>query len=118
VLFRSTYPAPGAPALGVRVRALLAEAGIESDEDTTRNYDHGVFVPLKVAFPEADIPILQLSLQSDLDAVRHIAIGKALTSLRDDNILIVGSGLSFHNLPALGDPRAKTPSEAFDAWLT
>jgi aromatic ring-opening dioxygenase catalytic subunit (LigB family) len=116
--YRLTYPAPGAPDLAARVRELLAEAGIESDADDARGYDHGVFIPMKVAFPDADIPILQVSLQSGLDPAQHIAIGKALGSLRDDNILIIGSGLSFHNLRALRDPWADEPAEAFDDWLT
>lgn len=116
--YQLTYPAPGAPALAAKARALLAEAGIESDEDSTRDYDHGIFIPLKVSFPEADIPILQLSLQTDLDPAQHIAIGKALASLREENILVIGSGLSFHNLRALGDPRVDMPAEAFDHWLT
>jgi aromatic ring-opening dioxygenase catalytic subunit (LigB family) len=73
---------------------------------------------MKVAFPEADIPILQLSLKAGLDPVQHIAIGEALAPLRAQNVLIIGSGLSFHNLPALGDPRASAPAEAFDRWLT
>ncbi len=113
-----TYPAPGAPELARTVRGLLAEAGFQTGEELDRGYDHGVFVPMKVAFPDADIPILQLSLQSDLDPAQHIAIGRALAPLRARNILIIGSGLSFHNLPALGDPRANAPSEAFDHWLT
>src|SRR6202012_4617852 len=79
--YQLTYPAPVAHELGQKVRKLLAEAGIESGEDTTRNYDHGIFVPLKVAFPDADIPILQLSLQQSLDPAFHIAVGKALASL-------------------------------------
>jgi len=116
--YKLTYPAPGAPALGARVRGLLAQAGIDSDEDPNRDYDHGIFVPLKVCFPAADIPILQLSLQTGLDPATHIAIGRALSPLRDDNILIIGSGLSFHNLRSLGDPRAIIPSEHFDSWLT
>lgn len=115
--YQLTYPAPGAPELGRRVRSLLSEAGIENGEDSTRDYDHGVFIPLKVSFPDADIPILQLSLQTGLDPARHIAIGKALASLRDDNVAIIGSGLSFHNLRALGDPRAVAPARAFDSWL-
>ncbi len=116
--YQLTYPAPGAPDLAKRVQGLLAEAGIETDQDTTRGYDHGIFVPMKVAFPDADIPILQLSLQAGLDPARHIAIGKALSVLRDENVLIIGSGLSFHNLGALGDPRANAPAKAFDDWLT
>jgi len=116
--YRLTYPAPGAPALAVRVKRLLADAGIESGEDAVRGYDHGIFVPLKVSFPAADIPILQLSLQAGLDPARHFAIGGALRQLRDDNILIIGSGLSFHNLRGLGNPALSAPSAAFDRWLS
>ena len=116
--YRLTYPAPGAPQLARRVRQLLAAAAIDSDEDTQRDYDHGIFIPLMVSFPDADIPILQLSLQDGLDPQRHLAIGSALSVLRDENVLIIGSGLSFHNLGALGDPRACAPSAAFDRWLT
>ncbi len=116
--YQLTYPAPGAPELARTVRRLLADAGIDSGEDLSRDYDHGIFVPMKVAFPDADIPILQLSLQTGLDPAQHIAIGKALAPLRAQNILIIGSGLSFHNLPALGDPRANAPAKAFDDWLT
>lgn len=116
--YQLTYPAPGAPELAARVRGLLAAAGIETNEELERGYDHGIFIPLKVAFPEADIPILQLSLQRGLDPVRHMAIGKALASLRDDNILMIGSGLSFHDLSALGNPGVNGPAKAFDDWLT
>ena len=116
--YQLTYPAPGAPELGTRVRKLLGDVGIESAEETARGYDHGIFVPLKVAFPDADIPILQLSLQNGLDPARHIAIGKALESLRAENIPVIGSGLSFHNLRALGDPRYDQPARDFDRWLT
>jgi aromatic ring-opening dioxygenase catalytic subunit (LigB family) len=116
--YQLTYPAPGAPELGKKVRKLLAEAGIESDEEFARGYDHGIFIPLKVSFPDADIPILQLSLQNGLDPARHIAIGKAIASLRAENILVIGSGLSFHNLRALGDPAMDMPAVEFDNWLT
>ncbi len=116
--YRLTYPAPGAPELATRVRGLLAEAGIDTGEDRQRGYDHGIFIPLKVMFPDADIPILQLSMQAGLNPVRHIEIGKALSGLRDENVLIIGSGLSFHNLSSLGDPHATRPSELFDEWLT
>lgn len=116
--YQITYPAPGAPAVGDRVRELLADAGIASDTDMRRDFDHGVFIPLKVSFPLADIPILQLSLQLGLDPARHLAIGKALMPLRDDNIAIIGSGLSFHNLAALGNPTFNRPAAEFDRWLT
>jgi aromatic ring-opening dioxygenase catalytic subunit (LigB family) len=116
--YRLTYPAPGAPDLAVKVRSLLADAGIDSDADPERGYDHGIFVPLKVSFPAADIPILQLSLQLSLDPAFHIRVGRALAPLRDENILIIGSGLSFHNLRLLADPVAIAPGQAFDQWLT
>jgi aromatic ring-opening dioxygenase catalytic subunit (LigB family) len=116
--YRIHYPAPGNPRLAARVRMLLAEAGIDSDTELARGYDHGVFVPLKVSFPNADIPIVQLSLQAGLDPARHLAIGNALGVLRDDNILVIGSGLSFHNLSGLGHPTLDAPSAEFDRWLT
>jgi len=116
--YKLTYPAPVAHDLGTKVRKLLSDAGIESGEDTERDYDHGIFVPLKVAFPDADIPILQLSLQRNLDPAFHVKVGKALAPLREQNIPIIGSGLSFHNLRALGDPRVNAPAAAWDQWLT
>ena len=116
--YKLTYPAPVAHDLGTKVRKLLSDAGIESGEDTQRDYDHGIFVPLKVAFPDADIPILQLSLQQNLDPAFHVKVGKALAPLREQNIPIIGSGLSFHNLRALGDPRVNAPAAAWDQWLT
>jgi len=116
--YRLSYPAPGAPELAPRVRALLAEAGFASDTDDARGYDHGVFVPMLLSYPEADIPILQLSLQQDLDPAAHLAIGRALAPLRDEGVLIIGSGMSFHNLRTLRGPTGDEASERFDAWLT
>lgn len=118
--YRLRYPAPGAPALAARVRALLASAGIESAEDGERGYDHGVFVPFLLMFPDADIPVLQLSLQAGLDPAAHLALGRALGPLRDEGVLIVGSGMSYHNLRAFypRDERAIAASLAFDAALT
>jgi aromatic ring-opening dioxygenase catalytic subunit (LigB family) len=111
------WPAPGAPALAARVRSLLQSNGIESAEDPARGFDHGAFVPLKLAFPDADVPTVQLSLTADLDPARHVAIGRALAPLRDEGVLIVASGMSFHNLRAMRDPRAGAISREFDAWL-
>ncbi len=91
--YRLQYPAPGSPALASRVRAaLFAAAGIASDEDDKRGYDHGVFVPFLLMFPDADIPIVQLSLRADLDPAAHLALGRALAPLRAEGVLIVGSG--------------------------
>jgi aromatic ring-opening dioxygenase catalytic subunit (LigB family) len=113
------YPAPGAPALAERVRALLSDAGIESAADDQRGYDHGTFVPLMVAFPDADIPVVQMSIRKDLDPAFHIALGRALAPLRDEGILIVGSGLSYHNMRMFGsnEPGHVAQAQAFDGWL-
>jgi aromatic ring-opening dioxygenase catalytic subunit (LigB family) len=114
--YRIQYPAPGAPAVATRVRALLAAAGIESAEDAARGFDHGMFAPMAVIYPKADVPVLQLSLKRGLAPDAHLALGRALAPLRDEGILVVGSGLSYHNLRAFG-PAARAPSAAFDAWL-
>ncbi|MFO0713468.1 MAG: class III extradiol ring-cleavage dioxygenase [Sandaracinus sp.] len=111
-----TWPAPGDPTLARRVRSLLSQAGLESAENAERGFDHGTFVPLKLAFPEADVPTVQLSLVRGLEPRTHLAIGRALAPLRDEGVLIVGSGMSYHNLRAFG-PRAAPISEAFDAWM-
>lgn len=118
-----TWPAPGDPALAARVRGLLEDAGFEVAEDPARGYDHGVFVPLKVAFPEADIPTVQLSLRADLDPEAHIAAGRALTPLRDEGVLIVGSGNTYHNMQVMMQAmRAGRGTSVqgldFDRWLT
>ncbi len=112
-----TWPAPGSPALAARTRALLEAAGFPTGADPARGYDHGTFVPLKLTYPEADVPAVQLSLREGLDPAEHIAIGRALQPLRDEGIFIVASGMTFHNLRAFRDPRAAPVSEAFDAWL-
>ncbi|WP_425230806.1 DODA-type extradiol aromatic ring-opening family dioxygenase [Sphingomonas sp.] len=112
------YDAPGCPALAARAAALLAGAGIAAAVDPTRGLDHGVFVPLKVAFPDADIPVVEMSVDRTLDPALHIAAGRALAALRDEGVLILASGMSFHNMRGYGDPRFTKPSEAFDAWLT
>jgi aromatic ring-opening dioxygenase catalytic subunit (LigB family) len=113
------YPAPGSPELAARVRALLAGAGIACGTETARGFDHGVFVPFMLIYPDADVPIVQLSLKAGLDAGAHLAMGAALAPLRDDGVLIVGSGLSFHNLRALfvEDRRVTAAAAAFDSWL-
>jgi aromatic ring-opening dioxygenase catalytic subunit (LigB family) len=117
--YRLTYPAPGSPAVAAQARALLAEAGIAAGEDTERGLDHGVFVPFKLVYPDADVPIVQLSLQQGLDPATHLAIGRALRPLRDEGVLIVGSGMSYHNLRRFfsSDPSAVAAATQFDAWL-
>jgi aromatic ring-opening dioxygenase catalytic subunit (LigB family) len=116
--YELTWPAPGAPKLASRVAELLVAAGIESKLETERGFDHGVFVPLKVAYPEAQIPTVQLSLQDGLDPAQHLAIGRALEPLRDEGVLIVGSGMSYHNMRGLMSGSGAADSERFDQWLT
>jgi aromatic ring-opening dioxygenase catalytic subunit (LigB family) len=115
--YELTWPAPGSPELAARVRDLLGAAGIASASDTTRGFDHGVFVPLKVAFPEATIPTVQLSLQQKLDPKEHLAIGRALAPLRDEGVLIIGSGMSYHNMRGLMSGSGGADSARFDEWL-
>jgi aromatic ring-opening dioxygenase catalytic subunit (LigB family) len=110
------YAAPGAPDVARRVKALLEGAGIPAALDPDRGFDHGTFAPLQAMYPEADVPVVQLSLKRGYDPEEHLAIGRALAPLRDEGVLIVGSGLSWHNLRMFG-PAAKAPSQAFDAWL-
>jgi aromatic ring-opening dioxygenase catalytic subunit (LigB family) len=111
------WPAQGAPELAERVRGLLGEAGIQSGTDGERGFDHGVFVPMLVAYPDARIPTLQLSLRKGLDPAEHLAIGRALAPLRDEGVLIIGSGMSYHNMRGFNSPRSKESSVAFDDWL-
>ncbi|RYG72843.1 dioxygenase, partial [bacterium] len=99
-----------------RVRGLLEAKGFQTAGDGARGYDHGTFVPLKVAYPDADIPVVQLSLVRGLDPEAHLAMGRALAPLRDEGVYIVGSGMTYHNLRAFG-AAGKPAAEAFDAWL-
>ena len=116
--YRLTWPAPGHPELATRVAGLLQAAGLPSALNATRGFDHGVFVPLKVAFPRAQIPVVTLSLAASLDPPLHLAAGRALAPLRDEGVLIVGSGMSFHNLRAYLHPETTPRAREFDAWLT
>jgi len=116
--YELTYPAPGAPALAERVSSLLSEAGLTSHQDSQRGFDHGMFIPLKLMFPDADIPVVQLSLQDGLAPAAHLAAGEALQPLREDGVMIIGSGMSFHNMRGYGDARFTPLSEAFDDWLS
>jgi aromatic ring-opening dioxygenase catalytic subunit (LigB family) len=115
--YRLRYDAPGSPALAGRVSELLSASGIDSAVDERRGLDHGVFVPFRVMYPQADIPLVQLSLEAGYDPARHLAIGAALSPLRDEGVLIVGSGMSYHNLARLTDGK-RTDAEEFDTWLT
>ncbi len=116
--YRLTWPAPGAPELASRTRDLLSAAGIRSGSELMRGWDHGVFVPLKVMYPTATIPLVQLSLQQGLDPAAHLAIGRALKPLRREGVLILGSGQSYHNMRGFSGRAAPDPkADAFDAWL-
>jgi aromatic ring-opening dioxygenase catalytic subunit (LigB family) len=112
-----TWPAPGEPQLAARARSLLDAAGIPNGADGDRGFDHGTFIPLKLTYPDADVPAIQLSLKRGLDPSEHLAIGRALAPLRDEDVFIVASGMTFHNLQIFQDPRAVPAAEAFDAWL-
>ena len=111
--YQLTYPAPGAPDVARSAAALLEEAGIAHHLEPSHGWDHGVFIPLKVMFPDADVPVVAMSVRHDLDPSAHLELGRALQSLRDDGVLIVGSGSSFHNFATFGSPRAAE----FDEWL-
>ena len=110
------YRSPGAPELASRVLQLLAHSGIQARADAQRGYDHGMFAPMAVIYPQADVPVLQLSLRSDLNAAEHLALGRALAPLRDEGVLIIGSGSSYHNMRTFG-PIGRAPSKLFDDWL-
>ncbi len=110
------YGAPGSPELAEKVRGMLTSANIKSNTDHVRGLDHGVFVPLKLIYPKADIPVVQLSLRNDLDPARHIELGRALAPLRKEGVLIVGSGMSYHNLGRSG-PDNEQVATVFDNWL-
>ncbi|WP_430460778.1 DODA-type extradiol aromatic ring-opening family dioxygenase [Thalassolituus sp. LLYu03] len=117
--YEITYRAQGAPQLAQRAAQLLRDAGIDATVDNNAAWDHGVFIPLKVAYPNEDVPVLAMSLKRGLNPADHLAAGKALAALRNEGVLIIGSGLSYHNLraffsPASGDAQA---SRQFDNWL-
>lgn len=111
------WPAPGDPALAVRVQELLGAAGFQTASDARRGFDHGTFVPLKLTYPDANVPTVQLSLKTGLDPAEHIAMGRALAPLRDQGVFIIGSGMTYHNMRGFRDPGGRPVSEAFDAWL-
>lgn len=115
--YELTWPAPGEPNLASRVTELLAAAGIDSGTDASRGFDHGVFIPLKLAYPDARVPTVQLSLQAGLDAQAHLAMGRALAPLRREGVFIVGSGMSYHNMRGFGRPSSLDESRLFDDWL-
>jgi len=118
-LSKLSYPCPGAPALGLRVAALLRSTGLACVTQDDRGLDHGVWTPLYVMYPDADIPVCCLSVRSDLDAAAHIQAGRALADLRKEGVLVVGSGEVVHNVPEMG-ARASAPKPwclDFESWI-
>jgi len=115
-----TYPAPGSPKLANRIAGLLNKNRIPARIDSQRGFDHGLFIPLKLMYPQADIPSLQLSLLRGLNSITHITLGRALRELMPENILVIGSGFSFHNTRAFSWQGIDTPdpaNDAFQNWL-
>jgi aromatic ring-opening dioxygenase catalytic subunit (LigB family) len=110
------YKAPGAPDIATRAADLIRAAGLPVRLDAKRGFDHGTFVPAYIMYPDASVPLFQISLRHGYDPADHMALGRALAPLRDEGVLIIGSGLSYHNLRLFG-PGAKVPSAAFDDWL-
>jgi 4,5-DOPA dioxygenase extradiol len=119
-LYQLPYPAPGAPNLGHRVMELLTNAGIRCETNSDRGLDHGAWTPLILAYPQADIPVTQLSIQYNSSPREHFRLGQALRSLRDEDVLILASGGATHNLWAFGDNYDAPPPmwvQKFDHWL-
>lgn len=118
--YEINYPAPGNPGLATRIVEILNHQNIAARIDGQRGFDHGLFIPLRLMYPEADIPALQLSLLRGLNPAAHLALGKALQELSRENILVVGSGFSFHNMRAFSWQNISSPdpaNDAFQDWL-
>ena len=112
------YPVPGAPGLAAELAERLDAAGVPAVLDTARGLDHGVFIPGLLIRPEADIPVIQLSLHPSLDPALHLRLGAALAPLREQGVLLIGSGMSYHNMAVLMQQPHRNPAgDAFDAWL-
>ena len=118
--YQITYPAPGSPVLADRIAGILNKNAVPARLDPKRGFDHGLFIPLKLMYPQADIPSLQLSLLRGLNPAAHIALGKALRELLNENILVIGSGFSFHNMGAFaweGSFQRDPANDLFQNWL-
>ena len=116
-LYRLRYPASGDPTLAERVAALIDAAGFAGRIDARRGLDHGAWAPLMLMYPQADIPVVPLSIQSQAGAAHHYRLGEALAPLRDEGVLVLASGSATHNLRAIGDGAPPAWAEAFSAWL-
>lgn len=115
--YQLQYPAPGSPALAARVQALLADAGMRCEADPQRGFDHGTFVPLWLMYPQADVPVVLLSMKSSYDPAEHIRAGRAIAALRDEGVLIVGSGLTYHNMRGFGQRASTAVAAQFEDYL-
>lgn len=116
--YELSYPAPGSLALAEKIHGILDAAGLEPELDHERGFDHGMFVPLMLMYPEATIPVVQVSLIDGLDAQAHVALGEALRPITDDgDVLVLGSGMSFHNMAGFGNDEHDEQNLAFDEWL-
>ncbi|EUK17618.1 DODA-type extradiol aromatic ring-opening family dioxygenase [Commensalibacter papalotli (ex Servin-Garciduenas et al. 2014)] len=116
--YELTYPASGNPQLAEKIQQLFQSQHIQAELEYERGWDHGVFIPLKVIFPDANIPIVQVSLHHSLDPQTHMKMGDILSPLRNENILIIGSGMSYHNLPYLFSGKETAYADQFHDWLT
>ncbi len=116
-LYHVKYAAPGSPELARRVQDLLLAAGINARSDPARGFDHGTFSVMKPLYPEETLPIVQLSIDASFDPALHLRMGRALAPLRAEGVVIIGSGLSFHNLRLMRDSTGYEASRQFDAWL-
>jgi aromatic ring-opening dioxygenase catalytic subunit (LigB family) len=114
--YQVQYKAPGSPELAGRAAQLLTDAGFNAALDPVRGFDHGTFSMLYPVFPDASVPVVQMSLKHGFDPAAHLAMGRALAPLREEEVLIIGSGLSYHNLRQFG-PGGNIASHAFDDWL-
>ncbi|MBC7397003.1 MAG: dioxygenase [Bdellovibrionales bacterium] len=115
--YQIQYPAPGSPEIANRVTALLKNASIPIHQNPTRGFDHGAFIPLGLMFSKADIPVVSLSIKRNYDPLDHIRMGEALAPLRNEGVLIIGSGLSYHNMRGFGSNAAGESSKLFGDWL-
>jgi aromatic ring-opening dioxygenase catalytic subunit (LigB family) len=115
--YRIRYSAPGSPELARRIQALLQAGGVPARLDPERGYDHGTFSLMKPLYPEEDIPLVQVSIDRSYDPEAHLRLGRLLAPLRDEGVLIIGSGLTYHNMRDMRGSEGFEPSRVFDAWL-
>lgn len=115
--YRIRYDAPGDPELAETVRTMLEQGGVPTGLDPQRGYDHGTFSLMHVLYPQAELPLVQLAMKADFDPAEHIRVGELIAPLRDQGVLIVGSGFSFHDTRSIINGAGKAASATFDAWL-